>query len=53
MKIRVLIVDDSLFMRAANFLQGQKNVTAFFDDHGSARAWLLECREKHLAAETK
>ncbi|MDI3290223.1 hypothetical protein [Polyangium sp. 15x6] len=49
-KMRVVV---SLFMRAANFLQGQKNVSGFFDDHDSAKAWLIECREKHLAVDKK
>ncbi|WP_284720127.1 hypothetical protein [Polyangium sorediatum] len=47
-KTRVVI---SLFTRAANLLQGQKTVLGFFDDHASARAWLIECRAKHLAAD--
>lgn len=49
-KMRVVV---SLFMRASNLLQGAKNVVAFFDDHESAKAWLTECREKHLAADKK
>ncbi|MDI1444599.1 hypothetical protein [Polyangium sp. 6x1] len=49
-KMRVVV---SLFMRAASFLHGQKNISAFFEDHESARAWLITCREKHLAAEMK
>ncbi|MDC3961199.1 hypothetical protein [Polyangium jinanense] len=49
-KMRVVV---ALFMRAANLLQGQKNVSAFFEDHESAKAWLIACREKHLAADKR
>lgn len=44
-KTRVIV---SLFMRAANLLQGPKNVVGFFDDHESAKAWLIEQRRRHL-----
>jgi len=37
-----------MWSKATNFLQGEKNVVAFFDDHASARAWLLEQRARCL-----
>jgi hypothetical protein len=42
-----------MWSRAANLLQGEKNVTAFFDDHASARKWLIEQRAKILGSEAK
>lgn len=38
-----MIID--MWNRATNFLHGEKYVAAFFDDHASARAWLLARKE--------
>jgi len=43
----------NMWTRAMNVLKGPKNHLGFFDDHESAKAWLVEQRRKILAGETK
>jgi hypothetical protein len=41
-----------MWTRATNLLQGNKYQNNFFDDHASARRWLLEQREQFLKSQS-
>lgn len=45
LSMRIIV---TMFQKATNLLQGDKNVVAFFDDRAPAKAWLLEQRRKML-----